>query len=58
MQCDALVDHLSDSELESKFRDTAKRYLTASQIEHAFDVIWTIDKAADMRAVATLMTFA
>ena len=58
MQCDALVESLSDSELESKFRDTAKRYLTASQIEHAFEVIWTIDKAADMRKVAKFMSFA
>jgi 2-methylcitrate dehydratase len=58
LQCDALVDHLSDGELESKFRDTAQRYMSASQIEHAFDVIWSIDKAADMRDVARFMSFA
>jgi hypothetical protein len=32
--------------------------MSASQIEHAFEVIWTIDKAADMREVAKLMSFA
>ena len=58
LQCDALVDHLSDGELENKFRDTAQRYMSASQIEHAFDVIWSIDKAADMRDVARFMSFA
>jgi hypothetical protein len=32
--------------------------MSASQIEHAFDVIWSIDKAADMRDVARFMSFA
>ena len=58
MQCDALVDHLSDDELERKFRDTTQRYLSAEQIQHAFDVIWTIDKAQDMREIAKVMSFA
>ncbi len=58
MYCDALVDYLSDKELEDKFRGMAQKYLTASQIEHAFEVIWTIEKATDMREVAKLMSFA
>jgi len=58
MHCNALVDVLGDSELEAKFRDTAQTYLSAAQIQQAFDVIWTIEKAPDMRALAKVMTFA
>lgn len=58
MYCDALVDYLSDKELEDKFRDMAQKYMSPSQIQQAFDVIWTIDRAADMREVAKFMSFA
>jgi 2-methylcitrate dehydratase len=58
MQCDALVDHLSDRELEDKFRDTARTYMSASQIEHAIEVIWRIDKAANVQEIAKVMSFA
>jgi 2-methylcitrate dehydratase len=58
MRCDALVDHLSDDELERKFRDTTKRYMSEQQVNRAIDVIWSIDKAADMRDLADIMVFA
>jgi 2-methylcitrate dehydratase len=58
LQCDALVDHLSDSELEAKFHDTTRKYLNSAHIQQALDVIWNVDKAADMRAIAKIMVFA
>jgi 2-methylcitrate dehydratase len=58
MKCDALVDHLSDDELERKFRDTAKKFMSTSQIDRAIDVIWTIDKAATLHELAKVMVFA
>jgi hypothetical protein len=58
MKCDALVDHLGDDELERKFRDTAKRFMSAAQIDRAIDVIWSIDKAATVHELAKVMVFA
>jgi 2-methylcitrate dehydratase len=57
-RCDALIDHLSDAEVEAKFRDTTQKYLSASQIQHAFDVIWAIDKAENLDELAKVMVFA
>jgi 2-methylcitrate dehydratase len=58
MRCDALVDYLSDDELERKFRDTTKKYISEQQANHAIDVIWGIDKAANMGELAGIMVFA
>jgi 2-methylcitrate dehydratase PrpD len=56
-RCDALIDQLSDAEVEAKFRDTTKRFLNQSQVQHAFDVIWSIDKADNLDELAKLMVF-
>jgi 2-methylcitrate dehydratase len=58
MQCDALVDELSDSELEAKFRDTAQRFMTQARIDRAIDAIWRVDEAPGLHALAQVMVFA
>src|SRR5262249_23482341 len=58
MKCDALVDHLPDEELESKFRDTTKKFMSASQIDRAIDIIWNIDKGATVHELANVMVSA
>jgi 2-methylcitrate dehydratase len=58
MQCDALVEELSDRELEAKFRDTAQKFMAPAQIDRAIDAIWRIEKATDLRELAQAMVFA
>jgi 2-methylcitrate dehydratase len=57
-RCDALIEPHSDRELEDKFRGMAETYMSPTQIQHAFDVIWSIDKAANMDELAKIMIFA
>lgn len=50
-------DPMTDSELESKFREMAQRYMDEIQIQKLFETIWNVEKLDDMSGLTALMVF-
>jgi 2-methylcitrate dehydratase len=50
-------DPLSDEELEQKFKEMAKKYMTEKQIRQIFDTVWNVERVDDMKKLTALMVF-
>lgn len=52
----SLENPMSDAELEAKFRDNASRGGVSTSADRIIAAIWSIDRVANTKAVATLLT--
>jgi hypothetical protein len=47
---------MSDADLEAKFRDLVAPVLPAAQVDQLIELCWTLEKVADVGAIARVAT--